>query len=99
MNIDKEKILSFILKKLQEFINENEIDNDNSISEETRLIGGKGILDSMDLVTFIVELEEGLEEDFSIELSLADEKAMSRRTSPFINPTSLTNYILESINE
>ena len=53
----------------------------------------------MDLVSFIVELEEAIEEGFDIEISLADEKAMSRRTSPFISVTTLSTYIIERINE
>jgi hypothetical protein len=53
----------------------------------------------MELVTFLVELEEGLEEKFDIEFEIADEKAMSRRRSPFLNSETLTDYILDRINE
>ena len=37
--------------------------------------------------------------DLDIELTLADEKAMSRRTSPFSNVKYLISYVEEKINE
>ena len=45
---------------------------------------------------FIEDWED--EEEYSIEISLMDEKAMSRRSSPFINLTALSNYIQDQIN-
>jgi acyl carrier protein len=98
MELDKTIIESFILKKIEIFARENEIEI-STITNDSRLIGSDGLFDSMDLVSFIVELEEELENEFSIEISLMDEKAMSNRTSPFINAKTLSNYIKESINE
>ena len=51
----------------------------------------------MDLVSFIVELEEEIEDKLQVEIILADERAMSRTTSPFINSVTLSKYILELI--
>ncbi len=97
MDISKLKIEEFIVNKIKEFAEENDIEWEE-ISVETRLIGSNGLFDSMDLVRFIVELEEGIEDEFNHEISLMDEKAMSRSTSPFINTITLSKYIIESIN-
>lgn len=96
--MEKEELTKFILNHIEAFCAENDIDCD-SIEGNTRLMGSGGIFDSMDLVTFVVEIEEALEDECDIEITLTDEKAMSRRTSPFINPETLTSYILERINE
>ena len=96
--MDQKKIESFIIDKITEYSSDNDIEI-SSVSSDTRLIGSSGVFDSMDLVNFIVELEENIEESFDIEISLADEKAMSRRTSPFVNVKSLSTYIIERMNE
>ena len=52
----------------------------------------------MELVQFIVEVEQFLDDEYDIEIELTSEKAMSRRTSPFINIKALNNFILEENN-
>ena len=90
------QIQEIVLNKLNDFINENDIEI-KDLNFETRLIGSSGIFDSMDLVSFIVELEEEIEDKLQVEIILADERAMSRTTSPFINSVTLSKYILELI--
>ena len=86
----KQKLLEFI----NEFIIESDIKLDFEIDENTRLIGSSSIFDSMELVQFIVEVETLLEENFGMEIELTSEKAMSRKTSPFISIKTLLNYII-----
>lgn len=90
---------SELLDLLKKFIVENELEFDEEVNNKTRLIGVSSALDSMDLVSFIVEVEQFLDSKYEIEIELANEKAMSRRTSPFISLNSLSNYINELINE
>lgn len=92
------EIEKFVQNKMKSFTNENDI-KINELKNNTRLMGGTGLLDSMDLVRFIVELEEALEDEFSLEVSLTSEKAMSRSTSPFINISTLSKYIKELADE
>ena len=82
--MELEVIEKFVQDKIKSFIDENDIEI-NELKNNTRLIGGTGLFDSLDLVRFIVELEEALDDDFSLEVSLTSEKAMSRSTSPFVN--------------
>lgn len=93
----KEKIRKSLLNLLKQFITENEIDLDKDvvIDEKTRLIGASSVFDSMELVQFIVEVEDLLIDEFEIEIELTSDKAMSRRNSPFISVNSLVEFILD----
>ena len=64
--------------------------------EDCALFGDSGVLDSMSLVTLIVDLEERLEKAFNKPFILASEKAMSQKRSPFLTVGTLHEYI-ESI--
>ena len=91
-NIEIQKI---VLDALADFVDFNGVEYSGEITKETRLIGSGGLFDSMELVNFVVDLEEILEEKFDKEFSLQDERAMSRRRSPFMNAEELTQFILE----
>ena len=97
--MNKLELEKSLLSTLNEFIKENEIETDEIVDVNTRLIGSSSILDSIELVTFIVEAEEFLDEKYDVHIQLASERAMSKRTSPFISIRTLTDYILEIINE
>ena len=88
-----------LLIKLIDFIEENEIEMDGDVSVDTRLLGSASIFDSIELVTFIVEVEQFLDEEFGFQTQLTSENAMSRRNSPFISVKTLSSYILELYNE
>lgn len=68
-------------------------------NEKTKLFGPSGNLDSMDLVTLTVEIEQRVSERFNRNIVLADEKAMSRATSPFRNVESLAEYMGELLQK
>ena len=62
-------------------------------SADTILFGQSGKLDSLGLVNLIVAVEQKIEEDFGVTITLADERAMSQRKSPFKSIGTLVNYI------
>jgi acyl carrier protein len=93
------KIEEVILNSLIELNEELENNLLGSPSKETRLYGGGGALDSMALVSFITDLEEIISEKFDKHIILADERAMSQRTSPFRSVESLTIYIKKLLEE
>jgi D-alanine--poly(phosphoribitol) ligase subunit 2 len=66
---------------------------------EAGLYGVSGVLDSLALVRFIVELEAAVEDRFGKSLILASERAMSQRRSPFLTVGSLAAYIEEILKE
>tara|TARA_B100001063_G_C16613716_1_gene477080 strand:- start:227 stop:523 length:297 start_codon:yes stop_codon:yes gene_type:complete len=91
----KKNIEKFLLNKINEFLDENDLEINEEINLNTRLIGSSSLFDSMDLVSFIVEVEQDIEEKFNLRVQLATERAMSRRSSPFISLETLANYIIE----
>ena len=60
---------------------------------ETRLLGSQSVLDSMRLVSLIVTIEREVEDAFGVALTLADERALSMKASPFRSIQSLADYI------
>jgi hypothetical protein len=97
--IDRENIVNLLLSTLEAHFDEINKSVDLSQRENIKLFGGDGLLDSIGLVSFVVEVEEKLEDEFDVSVVLADEKAMSRRTSPFARISYLADYILEVVNE
>jgi hypothetical protein len=95
MTNSREKISEIVINCVHQFAFESEIKIDLSEGENTRLFGGDAPLDSLGLVSLIVEIEETLEDKMGISVVLADEKAMSRRTSPFSRIVYLIDYIDE----
>lgn len=89
----QEKIEKIIIDTLKE-LNE-ELENDSFINPnfKTKLYGANGAMDSLALVSFIADLEDKISDEFEKDIILADEKAMSAKTSPFRNIESLTSYI------
>jgi len=71
----------------------------NKANENTRLFGGKGLLDSMGVVILLSDLEDKLDDEFDIMISLASDSTMSKTRSPFRNIKSLANYIVASVEE
>ena len=63
------------------------------------LFGNKGQLDSLGLVSFIVEVEQKIETDLGIAIVLADERALSHKHNPFASLQDLENYIATLIKE
>jgi acyl carrier protein len=95
----QQKIEKIIVEVLEELNQELENENLNNPTSETKLYGGSGALDSLALVSLITDLEERISDEFDKDIILADEKAMSQRTSPFRSVESLTNYIANLIEE
>ena len=68
--MDYSSLQNDLLKLLMVFIDENEIELDITVDENSRLIGSSAIFDSFELVSFIVETEQYLEEQYSKQIQL-----------------------------
>ena len=66
---------------------------------EAPLFGRGGPLDSLGLVNLVVAVEQLAEDELSVSVTLADERALSRRSSPFRTVGSLANYLRERVEE
>ena len=61
--MNKSEVENLLMLILKEFAEENDFEFADELNSKTRLIGSAGLFDSMDLVSFIVEVEEcGLNE-------------------------------------
>ena len=68
-------------------------------TEELHLFGGRGVMDSLNIVMLIAEVEDQILEELNQSIILADDRAMSQKTSPFRSVKSLVKYIMKLIDE
>ena len=93
------QIKEIIFKSIKE-LNEN-LDEDQQLelSTDTVLLGKDSNIDSITLVNLIVTIEESLEDNLNLSVTLADEKAWSQKNSPFLTIQTLLDYIALLIKE
>jgi D-alanine--poly(phosphoribitol) ligase subunit 2 len=90
---DPENIVAAIYRAVDWINGELPTDRQLIKAEETRLLGSESVLDSIQLVTLIVTIEREIEDAFGVALTLADERALSMKASPFRSIQSLADYI------
>lgn len=96
MKIEILKIVTNVAKEMGSEIDSQPL---KKASSSTKLYGQNGNLDSLNLVRFIGEVEEQISDEMGKDITIASEKAMSRRNSPFNNVESLSEYIAEIMRE
>lgn len=96
MKIEILKIVTNVAKEMGSEIDSQAL---KKASSSTKLYGQNGNLDSLNLVRFIGEVEEQISDEMGKDITIASEKAMSRRNSPFNNVESLSEYIAEIMRE
>lgn len=93
----KEEVVVVIFKSIEEFNQQNDIQLEANV--DTILFGSQSQLDSMDVVHLLVSIEENINSKFDTSISIADERAMSQKNSPFKTVNTLSEYILLLLNE
>lgn len=68
-------------------------------SLDSPLYGKSGRLESIDVVTLIMEVEDQISKEFGTSITIADDRAMSQQNSPFLTIGTLTDYVAELLNE
>ena len=68
----------------------------SNVARETVIFGIGGELDSLELVSFLVDVETAVEEHCGKQIIIASERAMSQSRSPFASIPNLVDFI-ESI--
>jgi acyl carrier protein len=69
------------------------------IGEDTVLVGNDAVLDSLGVVQLIVEVEQRVEQAHGISVTLANDKAMSARNSPFRTVGVLADHVIATAQE
>lgn len=65
----------------------------NELTGTTLIYGEQGGINSLALVRLIVDLEEMVEVELGHSITIADEKVLSMKSSPFANIASLSQFI------
>jgi acyl carrier protein len=94
--MDIQSVKELVYEVISNYLEIHEISSE--INDNTALIGSHAIVDSMGLVSIIVDIESELL-DHDVEVSLTSEKAMSRKVSPFRSVGALANFIVEQITQ
>jgi len=97
MNIVKVK--EIVINALNNLLTEMPTEQGCEINESTLLLAEGSIIDSLTLVSLIVDIETTFNTDYNIEISLSDDRAMMRDISPFLSVSTLVDYIYELISE
>jgi D-alanine--poly(phosphoribitol) ligase subunit 2 len=93
------KVYDIICQEIENHNNNQDKKVDLVEGRSTRLFGGGAPLDSIQLVTLLVNIEEAIDDQLGFFITIADERAMSRRVSPFASVGLLTDYITEILSE
>jgi acyl carrier protein len=91
--IDRQSAVGIVIAALRDAVDQNGGDA-SAVTEETVIIGPEAVIDSIGVVSLIVDIEQRLEMDHQISVTLASDRAMSQRNSPFRTPAVLADHIL-----
>lgn len=90
-----------VLDIILEVVKEIGVDQNNKAlidpSEDTFLFSEN--LDSMGIVFLVTDIESRISDELDVDLTLADERAMSQKTSPFRSVSALAKYTNSLIDE
>ncbi|MES2330080.1 MAG: hypothetical protein V4539_10795 [Bacteroidota bacterium] len=95
----REEINQVVAETFKQVITDNEKSFDGELTPDVAIMGLDSPFDSVDLVTFIVALEQTLEDDWNVSVILADDRAMSQSVSPFKTVGSISDYIEMLVKE
>ncbi len=97
--ISRAELSNLVIDSLRDILEQSDRPIPAMLDEHTLLFGKGALLDSLALVTLVVDLEQRLEEQFGLTLTLADDRAMSQRHSPFRSVGALVDYLEQLISE
>jgi acyl carrier protein len=97
--INKNKVQDIILQALKNINDERGSHEQIEIGFDTRLFGADAVLDSLALVSVIVDVEAAVSDASGRDISLTDDRAMSQAVSPFSDVSTLRDYIVLLLSE
>ncbi|MGC8801838.1 MAG: hypothetical protein ACP5UR_16505 [Chloroflexus sp.] len=97
--INRTDLINLVITSLRDVLEQSGRPLPETINENTLLFGKGALLDSLALVTMVVNLEQRLEEEHELTLTIADDRAMSQRNSPFRSVGTLVDYLEQLIHE
>ena len=92
--IERSKAVEMVIATVKQALAEAGVEA-GEVTEATTLVGKGAVLDSMGVVSLIVDVEQKLETDFNVTVTLANDRAMSEKNSPFRTVAVLVDHILQ----
>jgi acyl carrier protein len=92
--IERSAALSVATAALTEVLELNGTPVPPDLGEATVLVGQGAVIDSLGVVSLIVQVEQLLEMDHDVSVTLANDRAMSERNSPFRTVGVLADHIV-----
>jgi acyl carrier protein len=96
--IDRTTAVEIVLAALREAVDQNGGDV-AGVNAETVIVGRGAVIDSIGVVSLIVDIEQRLEMEHQVSVTLANDRAMSQRNSPFRTASVLADHILATEKE
>src|SRR3954467_6462152 len=96
--IDRESAVGIVMSALRGAVDQNGREA-SGVTEATVIVGPDAVIDSIGVVSLIVDIEQRLEMDHQVSVTLASDRAMSQRNSPFRTPAVLADHILATEKE
>ena len=93
--MEKNELVKKMLGLLQETLEEEGGAENLELNANSPLVGAEAIISSMGLVSFIVDVESMLTDNYELDLTLVSEDALSRSQSPFRCIDALADYVFE----
>ena len=97
--LDHAAVQDIVLHALETLNDERDPDDKLVVTPRTRLFGADAELDSLALVSVIVDVEEAVSTAAGRTIALTDDRAMSQDVSPFTDARALTAYVVKLLSE
>lgn len=97
--VERSQAVSIIYDALKEVLDQAGATPPAQLTEDTVIVGKDAVLDSLGVVSLIVEVEQALDAKHNVAVTLASDKAMSAKNSPFRTVGVLADHVLATISE
>ncbi len=95
----REPLIAMMVKRLGHVLKLQGSADSIAIDASAPLVGPQAVLTSLGLVSFITDCEAELAAMYDLEITLVNEKALSRMKSPFRTVETLADYALELLRD
>jgi acyl carrier protein len=96
---NRERIIKALYSAVDEVNQQLPKDVQLEKSPDAPLYGKAGKLESLDFVTFIMEVEEKIRDEFGVDVMVTDENLLSKESSPFSTIGTLAEYLDDYLKE
>jgi acyl carrier protein len=90
---------SVVIRAIRTVFEQNGDPVPQNLTSDTVLVGPDAVIDSLGVVSLIVEVEQIVEAEHNASIILANDKAMSAKNSPFRTVGVLAQHVIATIEE